>query len=97
MGGGGPEFFHERFRIAQVLDDIEQKDLIELRDIDGKLAGIEVELPDLNFGIGRWADVLIDSDDPCSARRHGFSDIALAAADIEDARPRLDGIERHGV
>ena len=45
------QLLHENLRIVQVLDDVEEEDLIELRDIHGELTGINVPLLELDLRI----------------------------------------------
>ena len=48
--GGVAQAFHECLGLAEVLDDIEQEDLFEFREVDGELVAVEVPLIELTFG-----------------------------------------------
>src|SRR6266513_2839358 len=69
-----------------MLDDVEQKNLIELRDIHRKFSAIEVpadklELVRASSSIG---GVTIHPRDATTSLNHFRRDVALSATDVED-------------
>ena len=79
---GLPGAEQDRLR-SKMLDDIEEKDLVEFRDVHGEFALVNIPFPELEPRITRSRDVLIDPDHARGLGKHLLGDIALTASDIE--------------
>ena len=69
--------------IVEVLDDIQQENLVELRDVDRELMAVDIPLAELESWILRFADELINAHYTFRRLDHFLGHVTLSAADIQ--------------